>query len=403
MKKRVFTAVIGGGAAGMVCAVAAAEKHREKKILLIESADRVGKKLLVTGNGRCNLSNRCAHGENYHGEGAEEFVNILFEKYNPAYVIEWFHRLGLLTRAEPDGRVYPLSNQASSVLGVLLLALRRYGIEVMTSCSISGVRRTGDGYVLFCGEDTVIAEKLVVACGGRADYAGRIGASADILRMLSLDTTALSPALSPVRVRSHVIGMLKGVRADAQVTLIKGGTELRQERGEVQFADRALSGICVFNLSRTANLEHGCSIVLSLLPDLSDDQIVELLSAHAVSADSCADLFTGIFHKAIGLALLKECVIPPSQRASDLSANDIRRLCRLINRWEFECETRRDFQNAQVTAGGVRLVVIDPMTCEHRRHRGMYIIGEALDVDGDCGGYNLQFAFASGLCAGDAL
>lgn len=403
-KQSVYAAVIGSGAAGMMCAIRAAEKHKDKRVVVLEKADRVGKKLLVTGNGRCNLSHLGADEKSYHGEGSSDLINILFENYNPSRVISYFHELGLLTRADSEGRVYPLSNQASSVLDVLRKRMAELGIREMCRADIRGIQKSSQGYEIFTADSHIYAEKLVIAAGGRNDYAGRDSSSKDIIRMLSLSVCPLSPSLSPARVNGDSLRSLKGIRADAEVTLIQNGIAVKSQRGEVQFAEDALSGICVFNLSRETN-RNGGEISVNLLPDYSEKEIYNEIHTR-ISRNKNApasEIFTGMFHKNIGLNLLKSCGIKPSALCDDISEKEIKKLCKNISDWRFVCEKSRDFKKAQVTAGGIRLSEIDPHTFESKKHKGLYIIGEILDIDGDCGGYNLQFAFASGMCAGDSL
>lgn len=403
-KKSVYAAVIGGGAAGMLCAIRAAENHRDQKIVVLEKADRVGKKLLVTGNGRCNLSHVKAGAESYHGEGSDTLINILFSKYSPEVVLRYFHGLGLLTHADSEGRVYPLSNQASSVLDVLRKRMAELHIEEICNADIQSIQKTTEGYEIAAADMRIYAKKCVVAFGGKADYAGRESGGRELLRSLGLSLTKLTPSLSPVKVKSDLLRSLKGIRAQAQASLIQNHHIIKTERGEVQFTENALSGICIFNLSREAN-KGGCEISLNLLPDYSDEQIRNEIYAR-VQRDPDApatEIFTGMFHKNLGLAILKASGIKSSLPCKDISDKEIKSICCHISDWRFTCEESRDFKKAQVTAGGVRLSEIDPRTFKSKRHRGLYILGEALDIDGDCGGYNLQFAFASGLCAGDSL
>lgn len=401
-RENVFTAVIGGGAAGLMCAIHAAEKHPEKRVVIIEKADRVGKKLLVTGNGRCNLSHVGADAESYRGEGSRELINILYKKYNSDRVLDRFHTLGLLTHDDSEGRVYPLSNQASSVLDVLRMELSRLNVEELCGEQIQGLQKSAKGYEIYTAERRIYAEKVVIATGGRSDYAGRESGSRELLHMLGLSTVKATPSLSPVKVKSEITRSLKGVRALAEVSLIQNGRTVRSERGELQFAEGALSGICVFNLSREAN-RMGGEISVNLLPDHDDGAVEKEITARVQRTSTAQDIFVGMFHKAVGLAILKTSGIKPSAPCKDISEKEIKSLCRHIADWRFPCEINRDFQKAQVTAGGVKLSEIDPHTFEAKKHKGLYLIGEALDVDGDCGGYNLQFAFASGMCAGDCL
>ena len=405
MKRRsVYAAVIGGGASGLMCALRAAQKHPGEAILILEKADRVGKKLLVTGNGRCNLSHLGADASSYHGEDSEELINILYKKYNPDAVLNYFHSLGLMTAADSEGRVYPRSNLASSVLDVLRSRLNACGVEEQCGADILGLRTTRGGFEIILGDELIAARKLVIAVGGKADYAGR-ESGAELIRTLGVSTVKPSPSLSPVKVTDDCLRSLKGVRASAEARLLHREKVVKTERGEVQFTDGALSGICIFNLSRYANRCDGCEIALSLLPELSADEVItELKMRTELNRNGVlSDLFTGLFHKNIGIAIIKAAGLRPSSPCSDISDTELKRLAERINDWRFTTVPRHDFKNAQVTAGGVRLSEIDPHTFGCRAHKGLYIIGEALDIDGDCGGYNLQFAFASGMCAGDFL
>ena len=401
----VYAAVIGGGASGLMCAIRAASRYKDKKIVIVEAADRVGKKLLVTGNGRCNLTNLNAAPVSYHGDGAGDLINILFEKYDPWYVIDFFNSLGLFTYADGEGRVYPRSNLASSVLDVLRLELRRLGVEEICGSAVTEIRRAGKGYELIASDGRITAQKVVISVGGCADYAGRPSPSAALSDRLGLPRSSFAPALCPVKVDSDMIKPLKGVRVNSAVSLIHKGKAIRSERGELQFADGALSGICVFDLARYANTLGDCRLSVDLLPELSREQTEGELRRLISLRGNCpaSELFVGVFHKNIAQATLKQCGVGQSTLCKDISDKEINSLTDHIKDWRFTVIPRRDFRNAQVTAGGVLLSAVDPRTLESKRHKGVYITGEALDVDGDCGGCNLQFAWASGMLAGDSL
>ncbi len=405
MNTDVYAVIIGAGASGIVCACRTAALNPDKKVLLLEKADRIGKKLLVTGNGRCNLTNTNSSDKYYHGEGAKELAALLFQKYDSSYVLDWFHSIGLFTVTEEDGRVYPSSYSASSVLDVLRAELERRQVEIRCGCKVLDIMPTRTGYQVLTQDGAVFTQKLVIATGGKADYAYKESGSQDIFKMLKLRTNHPTPSLSPVSVKSPVTKMLKGIRVKGKVSLFVKGEKVKEESGEIQFAEDALSGICIFNLSRTPNVRRGCEIALSLLPDMSSDEIENELRGR-IKKDPSSEiqkLFVGIFRKNIGIALLKSAKISPSAAASSLSDNDIIRLSKLINNWRFETVPRFDMNGAQVTAGGVKVSDIIAEDFEHIAHEGLYIIGEALDADGDCGGYNLQFAFASALCAAERM
>ena len=399
----VYAAVIGGGASGMMCALRAAERRRDKRFVIIEKADRVGKKLLVTGNGRCNLTAVHAHPSGYHGEDSEELIDILFKKYDPKAVLEYFRAKGLFTRFDTVGRVYPLSNNAASVLDVLRSNLTRLGVDELCGADVRSIKKSRGGWEIALPDTLVTAEKLVIAVGGKTDHAGRESGAAQLIRAMGLKTTELRPSLCPVKVGGELIRSLKGIRVEACATLIKDSKILKKEVGEVQFTDSALSGICIFNLSRSA--DSSAEISLSLIPDMTAEKISDELRSRAslYKNSPASELFTGIFHKNIAIALLKTCGIRPSSLCKDISEKELKALADTVSDWRFRCVGDNDFKKAQVTAGGVKLSEIDPRTFEHKHLGGLYIIGEALDIDGDCGGYNLQFAWASGMCAGDSL
>ena len=402
-KRPVFAAVIGGGAAGMLCAIRIAERHPHSRVMILEKADRVGKKLLVTGNGRCNLTNINASPAHYHGEGCEKLIRILFERYSPETVLKEFRTLGLIAKPDSEGRVYPYSNLATSVLDVLRRRIAELNIDVLCDAAVRSLQHTSGGWEIACADKRIVAEKLVISTGGRADYAGR-PMSGDLLRMLGLSVNKATPSLSPIRVKGDLLRPLKGVRAEAAASLIIGGETVKTERGEVQFTENALSGICIFNLSREAN-RTPCTVSLNLLPDMTRTEIADELTRRACrdSDAPASDIFLGLFHKNLGVALLKSSGIRPSELCCNISNRELNALAKTITDWRFSCEPSSDFKKAQVTAGGVRLSEIDPHTFSARRQKDLTIIGEALDVDGDCGGYNLQFAWASALSAGDSL
>ena len=404
-EKIVYATIIGGGAAGMICACTAAEKLKDNKILILEKADRIGKKLLVTGNGKCNLSNLNAASNNYHSESCEELINILYEKYSPRCIINFFEKNGLITYSDSEGRVYPISKYAGSVLDVLRHALNKNSVEIECKCNINKINKTKNGFEINYNDTIVKTKKLIIATGGKFDYKGAESGSCDIINMLDLRRTKLSSSLSPVYVKSDIIHLLKGIRMSAKVTLKKDGKEIKSEYGEVQFTNNALSGICIFNLSRYANKIDDCIISVQFLPDMSYDEIFSMIKnrINIFSDGNISDIFIGMFRKNLAKAIINSCKINENKNVAALTENEIKILAKKLYSWDFKTTVKSDFKNAQVTAGGVSLDEIDINTFESKKYSGLYVIGEALDIDADCGGYNLQFAFASGMKVGENL
>lgn len=396
--------IIGGGASGLLCAVAASKKNKDKKIIILESEDRVGKKLLVSGNGRCNLTNAKATSKNYHGS-VKELVDDLYVKYSPDYIINYFKELGLLTKVEKDGRVYPRSKLSSSVLNVIRNEIKKQNIEELCNINITDIKISENEFIIYTENEKVHAKKLVLATGGNSTYKGTLSDSSKITEILGYNNLKFFPSLSPVKVENTNIKSLNGIRHEGKVTLLKNNKFIMEETGEIQFTSDSLSGICVFNLSRIPNKEKDCIIRVSLLPELHDNEIKDLvLNQIEKNKDMTIDnLFTGMFHKNLSIYILKECSLSPSQKVNSLTNNDIDNIVYKINHLDFITLRRNDFRNSQVTSGGININEINSDTFESKKIKNLYIIGEALDIDGDCGGYNLQFAFASSLCVGDNI
>lgn len=399
-------AVLGGGAAGLMTAVSAARNSGGKiKITVVEKNERVGKKLLTTGNGRCNLGNTALTGEAYSGSLAEGAAR-LFKTRGCEYIREYFRTLGLYTKADGEGRIYPMSNSASSVLDVLRLKLCEYGVRELCGTETEKVTQDKDGlYYLYNADSVISCRSLVMTTGGRAAVKGG-KAGYGLLKPLGHTCTKLFPSLCPVPVKSGALRSLKGQRCACTVTLKNGGQALARERGELQFTENALSGICVFQLSRQcAQLIHQRELPVlcaDLLPDVEYRRLYEELTRR-VKEDKTQieELLTGILSKRIALSALKESGLAPlGRRVGEIKEKELKRLCQVLKGWEFEVSFPGSFQQAQITAGGIPAKEIDMETMASRKKDGLYFAGELLDLDGKCGGYNLHWAWVSGIVAG---
>lgn len=402
---KVDIAIIGGGASGLICACVAKKRNKDKRIVVIERDNRVGKKILVSGNSRCNLTNLDAQSRHYHSS-FEEGVDFLLENYPPNKIIEYFESIGLVCKADSDNRVYPLSRQSSAVLSVLRNELRRLRVEEICDTQVNDIFKDGDRYTLTCSDKTITASKVVIATGGNNNYAQKVvGNTYAVVKSIRHSVGVLSPSLSPVKVNSKVIKSLRGIRAQGKVTSVINGRKSKSEYGEIQFGADCLSGICVFNLSGEINRSKKAQIIVQLLPDYSLREIKTMLyKRQALTGnDSAQELFTGLFHKNIGIAVLKESGVDTSKTADKLTDKDINAIASTINEWLFTAIPSNDFSSAQVTSGGVAGEEIDPHTLQSKIAKNVYLCGEVIDVDGDCGGFNLQFAFSSGMCVGEQL
>ena len=394
--------IIGGGAAGMMAALTAAE-HGEHRVLLFERQARLGKKLSATGNGRCNLSNWHTDLSHYHGS-SPSFVLPALDLFPVKDTLHYFHGLGLLTTEELDGRIYPYTDQANSVLDVLRFALQKPNIQIHTGCEVEKVKKNSKGFLLITSQGEFQVAKLIVTAGGAAG--SKLGGSLSgyqLLRSLGHHCTKLYPALVQVATSDPYVKSLKGIRANANIQLIKGKVCLARSSGEVQFTDYGVSGPAVFEISRAASVGgEGLSVHFDLLPQLSEDQLLSTLCIRISQFPDllCEELLVGILHNRLGRVLLKYCGIKGSLPLSQLSWKELMALVASVHDFALPVSGVLGMDSAQVTVGGIQTEEFYPQSLESRIVPGLYAAGEVLDIDGDCGGYNLQWAWSSGHLAG---
>lgn len=406
MKKKNII-IIGGGASGMMCAIKAKENNPDKSVVILEKQNRIGRKLLSTGNGRCNLCNINIKPENYSGSFAGKIKSLL-ELCSPERVVDEFRILGLLTKVEEGGRVYPITNQASTVLDVLRFALERLGVEVITDCKVEHIVRKNGKYHIHTENETFSADKAVITVGScAAPKLGSEESAISLLGELGLKTKDFSPALCPLSVKSSILPSLKGVRASGKVSLYDGKKLIKEEKGEIQFTEKYLSGICVFNLSQYV---AGCRkpiISLNLLPDYSDKEIYAILTNQKkLFADrNSEDFLTGILNKKLGTAVMKAVNLKLLRKVDTVSDEEITKIIMALTDWRFIVTETADFNSAQASSGGLvyKEGLMRPESYELTGMKGLYVCGEALDIVGDCGGFNLYHAFASGILTGENI
>ena len=392
--------IIGGGASGMAAALAVSE-NENNQVLLFERQARLGKKLSATGNGRCNLTNLHADEGGFHGE-QPEFVLPAMEKHSVTETLSWFRSMGLFTVAEASGRVYPYSDQANSVVDVLRFALEKHNIRVMTGCEITKAKKTSGGFLVETAEDTYECDRLIIACGGLAGTKlGGSMAGYQLLRSFGHKSTRLRPALVQLRTSWGGMAGLKGVRANCRAKILHNGTVFAESQGELQFTEYGLSGPVIFEISRDVCQSRGEWVChLDLLPDVPMEELAQELLRRRNTTLTVEDLLTGILHNRLGRVLTKVAGLRGTGLVSELHEFEIREVCRLVKEFVIPLTEALGMDSAQVTAGGVMTDGFDPNTMESRRVPGLYACGEVLDIDGDCGGYNLQWAWSSGRLAG---
>ena len=392
--------IIGGGASGMAAALAAAE-NKNLQVILMERQARVGRKLQATGNGRCNLSNLHAAQGGYHGENAR-FSDWAIKEFGPEAALDWFRGLGLFTVAEPSGRVYPYSDQANSVVDVLRFALEQPNITVKLGFEVEKVKKTASGFRVSTREESVECEKLIVACGGLAGT--KLGGSMSgykLLRAFGHSCTRLRPALVQLKTAWGGVAGLKGVRANSHAAIVHNGLVTAESTGELQFTEYGLSGPVIFEVSRDACQGGGEWLCrLDFLPEIGAETLkAELLRRKSTNLPA-SELLTGILHNRLGRVLAQAAGISQNRAISELSESDLEQAVRAVKGFDVPLTEPMGMDCAQVTAGGITTGEFNEQTMESRLVPGLYACGEVLDIDGDCGGYNLQWAWSSGRLAG---
>lgn len=394
--------VVGGGAAGMVASIAAARQGAA--VDLLERMPRVGKKLLATGNGRCNLANARPDPGRFHGAGPG-FVRPALAAFGLAETLAFFGGLGIEAREEDGGKIFPRSGQAAAVLDVLRHELARLGVGTHCEAPVARLeRRDGRWRARTQGGGVHEGAAVVLAAGGRAaPQLGSNGSGHALAQALGHRIVEPFPALTRLRVRSPWLAHLKGLKVDGRVSL--GGAAAA---GEILFTGTGLSGPPILDVSRRAGEllrdGHPVSAVLDLCPDVGARALETLLRDRFSSRSTVTAEFAlvGFLHKRLIVPALREAGVEPAAAAETVGAPGVRALAGLLHGWPFTVTGTDSWADAQVTAGGVDVADVDPATLESRLAPGLFFAGEVLDVDGDCGGFNLQWAWSSGHVAGTA-
>lgn len=401
--------IIGGGAAGLAAAVFLTREKPTCRVLLLEKNPRVGKKLLATGNGTCNLTNRAASAADYHG--APALAQRALEALTVPQTLDFFTSIGVDCTTREDGKVYPASEQAGAVLDGLRLTAEAQGVTLLCDCKAEALRPTKNGWSITANGETYTAAYVLIAVGGAA--APALGGSAEGYRLLTdlgCQKTPLFPSIVQLRTATDFVRSVKGIRVDATLSLRLDGRELAHNGGEVLFTDYGLSGPAVMQISRVAadwerQKKGTLTAHLDLLPSWSlSDLTARVLARSSLPGRTLEDLLTGLVHKRVGQTVLRVAqVLPLTRGANTLTAAEAKRVADTLKNWCIPVTGTQGFGGAQVTAGGIAAQEVDTATFALRRLPGIYAVGEVLDVDGDCGGFNLQFAWSSAYVAARAI
>lgn len=394
--------IVGAGASGLVAGIVAARQG--KKVLILEQKDKIGKKILATGNGKCNFTNSYMDESCFYGD--RTLVNNVLRQFSHEDCLSFFRGLGIYPKNK-NGYYYPNSEQAASLVFALELEAKRLHIEIVCSAQVTQLLLNRKGFQISYGTQSVIGKKIILATGLLANP--KLGSDGSIfpeIKALGHHFSPIVPALCGFYAKGIPFKKVAGVRADANLTLYIENSKKKSEHGELQLVEYGISGIPVFQISREASLalyeKKMCEVAINFLPELSYNEvkaeIVRRCKEH--SGMTAGEMLNGLLnHKLIGV-LLDKAEIAINDSAGLLKEKQIRNLCNVITTMSVTLTKARDYEFAQVCAGGIRTDEIDVTTLESQLVDGLYFAGELLDVDGICGGYNLQWAWASGYMAG---
>ena len=389
--------IIGAGPAGMVAAINA--KNENNKVILIEKNDRIGKKLLATGNGRCNYTNLILSEENY---SSKDFVRETLKDFSNEDLINYFKVLGLESTTDGN-RVYPLTLKANSVLNILIYWLEKKDIDIRTNTEVREIKKNKAGFDVITDGETIKADVVIAAFGGKSMPAsGSDGRSFEILKKLGLKITDLKPALTQVKLESKYLKHLSGTKVLGKAKLFKGNKEIDRRMGEILFTNYGISGPPILDLS--VNISEDNFIEVPLINNVDEKTLDMLYSRYYMFPDfSLEEYLMGIVDKKFVHYIVDYLNLDKNLAMNMISMADFQKIIEVLLKSCFKVIGTTGFKNSQVTRGGVDLSQINCHDYSAKKFENLYIIGEALNIDGDCGGYNLHFAFASGYRLGKIL
>lgn len=399
MKKIV---VIGGGVSGLIAAIHA--KNKNNQVIILERNNTCGKKILVTGNGRCNYSNSNQDINHYHSNSSYNLESIINQKNISAF-LDFYKSIGIIPKVK-NGYYYPYSNQAVTVQQALLRKVSELDIDVKTNTYVNDIAVNGNSFKIKTNNDIFYADIVIMACGGKSySKLGTDGNGYQLLKKLGHNIIPVVPALTQIKVLENIKD-LTGVRSEVSITLIEDGKTIKSETGEVQFTDYGISGICSMQLSKYISygiMDKKCEkIVINFISDIAKnkEEFIKFIESNNWLDFEVRSLLDSLLNYKVTNYILKETKIAGNVKFRNLKDEEINALINCLINFTLTATGTNTFDNSQVSAGGVNLKEIDLTTMESKIIPNLYIVGEIVDVDGDCGGYNITFASISGMLAG---
>ncbi|MDF2588376.1 MAG: hypothetical protein K0S41_2217 [Anaerocolumna sp.] len=399
--------IIGGGASGLVAAIHAARLNH--KVLILEHKDKIGKKILATGNGKCNYTNYTQLPDCYRSSGNSEFIKRVITAFDVETTIDFFKQLGIYPK-EKKGYVYPNSEQASSVVEVLRMESHHLNVKTLCDVHVEQIKKDKNQFLIRTNKGNHTADKVILAAGGCASpNLGSDGSGFQIAKELGHHIIKPVPALVQLQSKEKYFKTIAGVRTDAHIKLFVNDSMVVEEKGELLIAAYGVSGIPILQVSRYAsralNDKKKVHLLIDFLPMVSYDDTFNLIYDRIQKSPTknIEEILIGLFHNKLAYVMIKEAGLSPELISSTLTKKQIQSLTNQIKLWKVPISEPNPFDQAQVSAGGVDTSEINPDTMESKIIKGLYLTGEVVDVDGTCGGYNLQWAWSTGAIAGRSI
>ncbi|AJD32660.1 MULTISPECIES: NAD(P)/FAD-dependent oxidoreductase [Clostridium] len=397
--------ILGGGASGIVASIIS--KDMGSDVAILESNDRIGKKILTTGNGRCNITNENISNCKYYSNN-NNFYKFILSQFTLEDTKNFFNSLGLPLITLNEGKIYPMSLQASSVLDILRLAIEDRQIPIYFNNKVKNIKKSNKEFVITTENEIFQCKKLILASGGMsAPNTGSDGSGFKLAKNLGHNIIHPVPGLVQLKLDFPYLKSLSGIKFDGNVKLPLDNKILREEFGEILFTDYGISGPPILQLSSLASklLYNNKKVYLQIdiLPNMSKEELINLLENHwgTFYYRTIHDSFIGIINKKLIPTLLKYCGIKNIHMpCQDISWQEKEKIFNTLKNWTFIITGTNSFKNSQVTCGGVDTSQVSNKSLESLKVKNLYFCGEILDVNGDCGGFNLQWAWSSGYIAG---
>lgn len=398
--------IIGGGAGGLLSAVYLKKQNPKLNIRVLEALPRVGKKLAITGNGRCNITNKNINLNRYHGNNVL-FAEYALNKYDIHFTADFFESIGVPFIYEGD-KAFPASLQAGSVVDCLRFAAEENDVIIHTDTKVTNIQIIKNQYRVWADKLSFVCDTVIVATGlySGGYKCGSDGSMFELLKKAGFKTVNTTPAIVQLKTENDITKQLKGIKVDAKVSLKLGEKVVREDFGEVLFCDYGLSGPPVMQISREVpRSKNSMTLSLDIMPEISFDDLKMMIKTRRtnLSQRPLEEFFTGMLQKRIGQVILKQCGLKLSDKAEVLSDNLIECIAKMIKSFNFKVLDTTGFVNSQVTAGGISTDEFESTTMQSKKYDRFYAVGEILDIDGDCGGFNLQWAWSSSFCACDHI